>query len=91
MLQSQASCPNICGPCLGPLHHATAIGKYTLVLITQPGNSVIDNLGVKMRDLAVADVEANHHLLAYNVPVPDTWIIRVHREPLFFTLLENLR
>jgi hypothetical protein len=65
----------------GYFHHAAAIGKYTLVLITQPGNSVIDNLGVKMQDLAVVDVEANCHLLAYNDPVSDTWIIQVHREP----------
>ena len=26
-------------------------------------------------------MEANRHLLANDDPVPDTWIIRVHREP----------
>ncbi len=75
----------------GHFHHAAAISKYTLVLIMPPGNSVIDNLGVKMLDLAIVDMEANRHLLAYNDPVPDTWIILVHREPPVLQAARELR
>ncbi len=75
----------------GHFHHATAISEYTLVLITQPGNGVINNLGVKIRDLAVVDMEANCHLLANDDPVPDTWIIRVHREHLVLQAAQELK
>ncbi len=71
-------------------HRACAVLKDTLVLLAQVFDHLVHDLTIAMAELAVINMKAYSHLLAFNHFVGDARVIWIEREPNVCQTLDEL-